>query len=285
MRTHDQTVLTQFDRRSQAYLTSAVHAAGPDLQQAVQQVLRLSTRNSMLDVGCGAGHLSFALAPHFSHVVATDPSPSMLITASSAAAQRGLPQMEVRQASAQHMPFPDAHFDLVASRYSAHHWNEVPLALSEMRRVLRPGGRLLMIDLLGDESPLVDTHLQAIELLRDPGHVRDYSPSQWRRLVRDAGFTLQQEFSWPTRLEFGPWVERMCTPPGNVAVIRALLAGASREVREGLAVEADGSFVPRTGLLWARVASAGAYDSADDVSRHPHQNPSPPGIWQASNAA
>jgi ubiquinone/menaquinone biosynthesis C-methylase UbiE len=220
----------------------------------VQQVLRLPIRNSMLDVGCGAGHLSFALAPHFLHVVATDPSPSMLITARSAAMQRGLPPIEVRQASAQHLPFPDAYFDLVASRYSAHHWQDVPLALIEMRRVLRPGGMLLMIDLLGDESPLVDTHLQAIELLRDPGHVRDYSPSQWHRLLQNAGFALQQEFSWPTRLDFSSWVERMRTPPASVAVIRDLLGSASHEVRAGLSVEPDGSFAPRTGLFWAHPA-------------------------------
>jgi SAM-dependent methyltransferase len=256
MRTHDQTVLTRFDPRSHAYLTSAVHAAGPDLQQAVQQVLRLPMRNSMLDVGCGAGHLSFALAPHFSQVVATDPSPSMLVTARSAATQRGLPRIEVRQAVAQHLPFPDAHFDVVASRYSAHHWHDVPLALNEMRRVLRPGGMLLMIDLLGDESPLVDTHLQAVELLRDPGHVRDYSPSQWRGMLQGAGFVLQQEFFWATRLDFSSWIERMGTPPASVAVIRDLLGNASHEVRAGLSVEPDGSFAPRTGLFWAHPAIA-----------------------------
>jgi ubiquinone/menaquinone biosynthesis C-methylase UbiE len=252
MRIHDQAVVAQFDSRAQAYLNSAVHAAGPDLKQAAQQTLQLSSRNSMLDVGCGPGHLSFALAQHFRHVVSTDLSPLMLATTCATAAQRGLPQIEVQQASAQSLPFPDDHFDLVASRYSAHHWHDVPAALCEMRRVMRRDGMLLLIDLLGDESPLVDTHLQAVELLRDPSHVRDYSPSQWRNLLQSAGFALQQEFSWPTRLEFGSWVERMRTPAANVAAIQNLLAGASQEVRAGLAVEPDGSFVPRTGLFWAR---------------------------------
>jgi len=252
VKTHDQTVTAQFDPKSQGYLTSAVHAAGPDLQQAALLVLQLPARDAMLDVGCGPGHLSFALAPHFRHVVATDLSPSMLVTARAAAVQRALPQIQVQQAAAQTLPFPDAHFDLVASRYSAHHWHDVAAALQEMRRVVRPGGMLLMIDLLGDESPLVDTHLQAIELLRDPSHVRNYSPSQWRRLLQIAGFQLQQDFFWPTRLEFGSWVERMRTPPDSVTVIRNLLAGASAEVRAGLSVESDGSFVPRTGLFWAQ---------------------------------
>jgi SAM-dependent methyltransferase len=251
MRIHDETVVDQFDPRAHAYLTSPVHAAGPDLDQAVEQVQRLPARVAMLDVGCGAGHLSLALAPFFERALATDLSPSMLAAVKATAAQRRLPQIQVQQANAQALPFADGTFDLVCSRYSAHHWRDPPAALREMRRVARPGGTLLMIDLLGDESPLVDTHLQAIELLRDPSHVRDYSPSQWHRQLVDAGFVLQHEARWPTRMEFGSWIERMRTPPSSVAAIRKLLAEACSEVRAGLAVEQDGSFVPRTGLFLA----------------------------------
>jgi ubiquinone/menaquinone biosynthesis C-methylase UbiE len=253
MRNHDETVVGQFDSRAHAYLTSAVHAAGPDLEEAVQQVRHLPGRISMLDVGCGAGHLSFALAPFYESAVATDLAPSMLATVRTAALQRGLSQISVRSASAEALPFDAGSFDLVCSRYSAHHWHDLRLALREMRRVVKPGGTLLLIDLLGDESPVVDTHLQAIELLRDPSHVRDYSPSQWRGLVEEAGFALQQEVCWPTRMEFSSWVERMGTPPASVAAIRNLLANASSEVRAGLCVETDGSFVPRTGLFIAKV--------------------------------
>lgn len=253
MRSHHQTVVAQFDPRAGAYLTSTVHAAGPDLDAAMQLVQQLpGGRNAMLDVGCGAGHLSFALAPLFEQVVATDPAPSMLDVVRAAAAERALPNIRVQQASAASLPFADGQFDVVASRYSAHHWHDVPAALREMRRVVRPGGTLLMIDLMGDESPLVDTHLQAAELLRDPSHVRDYSPSQWRSLLQAAGFVIQQEMFWPTRLEFASWVARMNTPPAVSAVIRSLLAGAASEVQSGLAVEPDASFTARTGLYLAQ---------------------------------
>lgn len=255
MRTHDQAVVAQFDPQAGAYLASAVHAAGPDLVRARQLASQLPSRTCMLDVGCGAGHLGFALAPHFTRAVAVDLSPSMLATVREAAAQRALPQLEAQQASATALPFADGSFDLVCSRYSAHHWHDLPAALAEMRRVMRADGAFLMIDLLGDESALVDTHLQAIELLRDPGHVRDHSPSQWRRLLAEAGFALEQEAIWPTRMDFGPWVSRMRTPPASANVIRSLLAGAAREVRDALAVEPDGSFTPRTGLFWGSSSS------------------------------
>jgi ubiquinone/menaquinone biosynthesis C-methylase UbiE len=257
MLSHEQAVLSQFDAKAHAYLTSAVHAAGPDLERARQIFQQLpDPRRMALDVGCGAGHLSFALAPWFGQVVASDPLPSMLATVRDVAAQRGLSQITVLQARAETLPYPDASFDLVSSRYSAHHWWDVPAALREMRRVARPGGTLLMIDVLGYEVALVDTHLQAIELLRDPSHARDYSPSEWQTMIGNAGFELQEQASWPTRLQFGPWVERMHTPPERVAVIRHLLDSVSREVREGLAVEPDGSFTPRTGLFLARVPGA-----------------------------
>jgi ubiquinone/menaquinone biosynthesis C-methylase UbiE len=227
-----------------------VHAAGPDLVLAGELVSQLPMRTSMLDAGCGAGHLAFALAPFFRSVVATDLSPSMLAIVRTAASRKGLPQIEVQQASAEALPFAAGSFDLVCSRYSAHHWHDVPAVLREMRRVVRPGGAFLMIDLMGDESPLVDTHLQAIELLRDPSHVRDYSPSQWRSLITEAGFMVKQDEFWTTRLEFNSWVERMRTPVARVEAIRGLLEGAASEVRDALAVEPDGSFVPRTGLFW-----------------------------------
>ncbi len=258
MRSHDRAVLEQFDPRAAAYLASAVHAAGPDLERArtlVQQALPSTA--ALLDVGCGAGHLSFAVAPSLARVVAADPSPAMLATTEAAARQRGLGNIEAVRTGAGALPFPEAAFCTVASRYSAHHWNDVPAALREMRRVVKPNGYLLLIDLLGVESPLVDTHLQAMELLRDPSHVRDLTPTEWRALIERAGFELIEHRVWPTRIEFRPWIERMRTPPETVAAIRRLQEAAPREVWDALAFEPDGTFTAQTGLFWARAPSRG----------------------------
>jgi ubiquinone/menaquinone biosynthesis C-methylase UbiE len=257
MRAHDDTVLEQFDARAEAYLASAVHSAGPDLERARALLAGGGqSRGALLNVGCGAGHLSFALAPLLARVVASDPSPSMLKTVAAAARERGYAHLETLQAGAHRLPFAAGEFDVVASRYSAHHWLDVPAALREMRRALAPTGRLLMIDLCGGETPLVDTHLQAIELLRDPSHVRDFTRSEWRALLAEAGFEILVEESWPTRLEFASWIERMRTPPAAAAAIRRMQTGAPREVAASLAFEPDGSFTPRTVLFLARAVSA-----------------------------
>lgn len=253
MRTHLQTNLDQYGAQAQAYLDSPVHAQGRDLAQAQALVAQaVPTNGQALDVGCGAGHLSFALAPHLARIVALDPSTPMLHTVRQAATAKGFPHIETAQSTAENLPCPDASFDLVCSRYSAHHWTHLALALKEMRRVLKPGGHLLLIDVQGEEDALVDSHLQAIELLRDRSHVRNRSVSQWRALLADAGFGDVAHDSWPVHIDFPSWVARMRTPTSRVAMIRAVQTEAPTEVQEALAIEADGSFTITTGLFWAR---------------------------------
>jgi SAM-dependent methyltransferase len=205
-----------------------------------------------LDIGCGAGHLSFALAPHVARIIALDPSPGMLATVSRATASEGSGRIDTRQGNAESLPFRDGEFPLVCTRYSAHHWTRLEVAVKEMARVLAPGGHALVIDTLGHEDPLVDTFMQSIELLRDPSHVRNRSRPQWRSLLTEAGLVELHSAEWPTRLEFTSWVARMRTPADRVAVIRSLQDGAPREVREALAIGPDGSFTIRTGLFWLR---------------------------------
>jgi hypothetical protein len=121
-----------------------------------------------------------------------------------------------------------------------------------MRRVLRPGGSAVLIDVLGCEDALVDTHLQAMELLRDPSHARNRSAAEWRRLATAAGFAIVEEAVFEVRLEFAAWIGRMRTPPDSVAAIRRLQAGAPRQVAEALRLEDDGSFAVQTGVFVAR---------------------------------
>jgi ubiquinone/menaquinone biosynthesis C-methylase UbiE len=257
MRTHADSIQHQFDPQAHAYLESAVHARGADLDRAavlVRAALPLTAQ--VLDVGCGAGHLSFSLAGSVGSVTAVDPSPSMLSTVREAAAARGLAdRIATVQAPAESLPFPDARFCLVATRYSAHHWLDLAAALREMRRVVKPGGYLLVIDSLGDDSSLVDTHLQAMELLRDPSHVRNRTVVQWLEAITGAGFVPLAEETTRVQLDYAAWVERMRTPVETRAAIRSLQVGAPRQVHDALAIEADGSFTLRNGLFWAQAAT------------------------------
>ncbi|HWX02822.1 class I SAM-dependent methyltransferase [Collimonas sp.] len=241
VRNHDKVVSEQFGSTAAAYLTSTVHAQGADLQQLADYA-RQFKQGKALDVGCGAGHAAFAMAPHIGTVIAYDLAAEMLEVVQGAAAERGLHNLHVQQGSADRLPFADASFDLVCTRYSAHHWKDLPRALAEMARVLKPGGKCIVIDTASPEDILSDTYLQSVELLRDTSHVRNRSVSAWRQLLGDAGLRPATEQSWKLPLQFDTWVARMRTPPERVAAIRSLWDSAPSEVSAYFDLQTDYSF-------------------------------------------
>jgi ubiquinone/menaquinone biosynthesis C-methylase UbiE len=243
----------QFGVAAHDYLTSAVHANGPDLVALANAVPKNPTAN-VLDLGCGAGHASYAVAPHVGAVHAYDIAAAMLDVVARTARERGLHNIHVHQGAAESLPFADASFDTVISRLSAHHWRNVSAALREARRVLKPTGKVILIDAIGSADPLLDTHLQAIELLRDRSHVRDYSVSEWQRMFAAAGFMTSQPHTWRIHIEFTSWIARMRTPPEHVAAIQKLWREAPREVLTAFEVQADGSFELDALLLEATCA-------------------------------
>ena len=241
-KTHQALVTEQFGPRADAYLTSAVHAEGEDLT-AIAAMVRGHPRARVLDLGSGAGHVSFAVAPHVAEVIAFDLSAAMLAVVARAAAERGLGNIATSRGAAESLPFADGEFDFVFSRFSAHHWHDVRQGVREAARVLKPGGRGAFIDIAAPPSAVLDTFLQAVELLRDTSHVRDYTRAEWEDAVRGAGFALDGRREHRMHLDFATWVERMRTPAVQVQAIRALQAAVSDEARSHFAIAPDGSFM------------------------------------------
>jgi len=124
----DSLTVRQFGPRADAYVASAVHAAGEDLEE-LKAVVAAHGFGRGLDLGCGGGHVGFAMAPHVREVVAYDLSDAMLAAVAAEAARRGFSNVATQQGKAEALPFADAAFDFVATRYSAHHWLDVPAAL------------------------------------------------------------------------------------------------------------------------------------------------------------
>ena len=240
-REHAHLVTAQFGPRAAAYVGSVVHATGDDLDHLASLAKQLSPAR-VLDLGCGGGHASFAVAPCAGQVVAYDMSVEMLNAVALTAADKGLRTIVTRQGIAEKLPFPDRSFDMVISRFSAHHWQNVAQALREARRVIKDDGLAVFIDTIAPQEPLCDTHMQTIELLRDTSHVRNYSSHQWLALLRGAGFAPGEPTTRRLRLEFDVWIARMGPPDVHVQAIRSLQAGMPREVADYLALEADGSF-------------------------------------------
>ncbi|MDI4666674.1 class I SAM-dependent methyltransferase [Xanthobacter autotrophicus] len=240
-RSHEAHVADMFGPQAAAYVASAVHARGADLE-ALSAVVAELRPGRLLDLGCGGGHVSFAASPFAGEVVAYDLSADMLGAVAVEAEQRGLANVVTRQGVAERLPFADASFDFVATRYSAHHWRNVPAAMGEARRVLKAEGRAMVMDVIAPDWPVADSFLQAIEMLRDPSHGRDYREAEWVEHAEGAGFRVMRTARRRLRLEFRPWVERIRTSDLHAAAIRSLIRGASRDVAEHFEIEADGSF-------------------------------------------
>ena len=247
---HHALVDRQFGGQANAYLASAAHSDGPDLVR-MTEVARTMPGAAALDLGCGGGHASYAIAPHVGSVIACDLAPAMLETVGAEAARRGFANVSTTQAAAEALPFPDASFDLIVCRLTAHHWRDFDAGVAQARRVLKPGGRALFADTIAPADPLVDTHLQAIELLRDPSHLRDRRADEWISALGRAGFRIEAMRRHSLPLDFASWVARMRTPDANAAAIRAIWAAAPAEVRDALAVQADGSFTIEVALFEA----------------------------------
>lgn len=244
----------QFGRRAAAYVSSAVHASGPDLDWLTRRAAAARPETA-LDLGAGGGHVSYALAPHAGRVLACDLSSDMLAAVSDTAQQRGLTNVETHLCDIRALPLEDASADFAASRFSAHHWGDLPAALKECRRVLKADARAVFIDAVSPGTPFLDTHLQAIEVLRDPSHVRDYAIEEWVSSLQAAGFAVEAVKRFRLRIDFQPWIARMETPPDRALAIRSLQQHAPQEVVRHFGIEDDGSYTLDVAGFEARAAT------------------------------
>lgn len=249
-RTHATVVASQFGSRARAYLSSPVHASGEDLDMMEERVGHRPEAIA-LDMGCGGGHVTFRLAPLVQKVVAYDLSTEMLAVVTEEAQRRRLGNVATELGAAENLPCASEAFDVVATRFSAHHWRDLPAGLAQMHRVLKRSGLAVFMDTVSPVDPLLDTWLQGLELLRDPSHVRNYAQEELQGLLASAGFIVGEVARFRIRLDFGSWVSRMGAPDVHVAAIRSLQQRAPSEVIEYFSIEADGSFHLDTALILA----------------------------------
>jgi len=190
-----------WSQRAEAFRDSPTHREGPDLDLLVEWC-EPAPDVKVLDVATGGGHVARRLREAGCTVVTVDPAPGM--------------KADV-VAPADHLPFEDGSFDVVTCRIAAHHFPDIAAAVAEMARV---SNRLLVIEdnlFRGDE-------VEEAERLRDPTHVRCYSEDEWKALLTDAGFEVEQVEHFDRRQNFDAWLERVDTAPDAAAQIRALLA-------------------------------------------------------------
>ena len=182
----------------------------------------------MLDVAAGTGHVARRMAPKVRAVVAIDATEAMLEAGRIEAKRAALKNVVFMQADAVKLPFLDASFDIVVSRFAVHHFEDPRVQLAEMRRCLRMGGRLAIADLVCDPDADVAEFQNHLERLRDPSHTRMLSLEKLADMVNSTDVEFRD-----VERTLGPWLEQTQTPPEARAEIRealeAELAGGRRD--------------------------------------------------------
>ena len=251
-----QKVQASFGPKAHEYTLSQGHANPLELDRLVDRVNPALT-DLLLDIGTGAGHTAIAFATRVASVVAFDLTPEMLQEVEHNAAARGITNITTQQGAAEDLPYEAASFELVSCRLTTHHFADLPKAVSQMARVLKPGGKLIIQDTTVPEDPELDRQINEIEILRDPSHVRSYSPSEWRNLLTQAGLTIVDEeanyYDEGDKMDFGAWTRRIGTSAENVVILQQLFRSASPALTEALKIESDqtkiGFALPRITLI------------------------------------
>jgi len=210
----------------------------------------------VLDVGCGPGIVAEALARTAGEVVAFDLTAEMIEGARRRCEGAGLRNVRYAVGRADDLPFEDGAFDAAVSRLLVHHLEDPLPALAEMARVVRAGGRMVLADIVCSEDAREAELHNALELLRDPTHVRMHPASALRQMVESLGLTVAAEERWEQPREFGEWLA-ITNAPERVWPLRAVM-GALAEAgeRAGIDLRAEGgtvTFIHRWLLLTCEV--------------------------------
>jgi ubiquinone/menaquinone biosynthesis C-methylase UbiE len=220
-----------FGERAAFYTTSAVHAD----PQVLARVVALAAPQPdwlALDIATGTGHTAFALAAHVRTVVGTDLTAEMLREAAQLRATRGITNAAFALADVHRLPFPNSAFHLVTCRRAAHHFSRMGLALGEIHRVLRDGGRLVIDDRSVPEDDFVDACMNELDRYHDESHVREYRPGEWREMLQGQDFTVDAVECYTKHRPLTAFTDK--ASPENRRRIQAVIARLTPAEREAL---------------------------------------------------
>ena len=236
----------QYQGKAQQYLNSQVHATGEEFTKILKEV---KPTDHVLDLGCGGGHVSYNIASYVQNVIAYDLSNDMLEIVRHTVQEKQLKNIKTQQGMAEQLPFQSASFDVVISRYSAHHWQDIHQAVQEIKRVLKPNGVFILIDTMSSNTPIFNTFLQTIEFIRDPSHVKNYSLPEWSDIAEQAQLEIRNFQMQNLYLNFATWIERMAPPQSSIETLQFLQKNACDQVKIYFKLTDQGDFSLRVGYL------------------------------------
>jgi ubiquinone/menaquinone biosynthesis C-methylase UbiE len=236
---HQDLIRDQFTRQARPFSTAASITNETALRLLVEAA-RPEPQDRLLDVACGGGIVVCAFAPHVGHATGIDLTPAMLDRARELAAERHLTNVTWQQGDVGSLPYGDASFDIVVTRFSVHHFIDPAAVLREMARVCAPGGRVVLVDMYASADPAKAAAFNRLEKLRDPSHVRALSLEELTRLFVHCGLPAPRTSFYELRDEVRNLLARSFPNPGDDAKILEMFAASAADDRLGIPIRREG---------------------------------------------
>lgn len=206
-------VITEFTKQADSFNEYQKIFSKDEYNSFAISHMGLNGTESVLEVAAGTCAFGRAVAPHVGHVTEFDVTEAMLNVGRKEAARAGIQNVSFALGMAEEMPFEDESFDVVMSRLAFHHFRNPKIVFAEMVRVLKPGGKLVIIDMKARDEVLRDT-ADGIERDRDPSHVRCLSEEEFRELARTGNLEINfcETIHVPVSLESWMAVTKVAEP-------------------------------------------------------------------------
>lgn len=218
-RDHHEAIRQEYKKQAPSWATKEISS---DLLWVVDR-LNLQPHYVVLDVAAGTSLLGRAISPHVSQVVASDITEEMLAQGREEAARDGTHNIRFEQGTAEDLPYPDASFDVVVTRFSVHHFIDPAAVVSEMGRVCRPEGKVVVVDMVAPQREKLALRYNDLERLRDRTHTQALTAPGLNQLVGDAGLDNIDHYSREVEVNASNWLGSAQVGPGEREQILAAL--------------------------------------------------------------
>jgi ubiquinone/menaquinone biosynthesis C-methylase UbiE len=223
-----------FTEQSQGFASNGETYADAEGLAWMLKDLPASPAAVALDIATGTGEFARALAPRVAKVIGLDATDAMLEQGRKFIERAGVENITFQKGIVQELPFEDESFDIVSSRYAFHHFADPKPVISEMARVCKTGGHVIIIDIVVPDTSTAAEY-QFYEWLCDPSHTRCLESGEFQSYFRLFGMQVVSARTRVLAEELLEWMDFSLT---------------QKERRENIlrAVRAELDGGPKTGL-------------------------------------